>query len=175
MTIEYRGSKKRPFRYTPNGTRLDAYKIDPQTIVDAVRFIRGWVYFRKSNTNTVLYAGIIDLARQLLGTELLTKEGKWRLRRGRQIRLDCAGISTHKWEIADKRKFNLAIYQLMTTGKFSIQTQKRLLASGAEPPDFEWLYPNQKNKEEAALKASKELIEANKNQFSEAIIDHLFN
>ena len=175
MPKQNRGSRKRPFKYEPNYDRLDEFRVDPQTIVDTVRFLRGWVYHKRSNRNLPLYAGLIDICRILLGIELFKEGDKsfWGLRPGKQIRLDCAGISTHKWEIQDKRKFNLAIYQLMTTGKFSIQTQKRLLASGAEAPDFEFLYPNQ-NKETEAQKRSKELIAESNKQFSEAIIDHLF-
>jgi hypothetical protein len=172
VTIEHRGSKKRPFKYEPNNARIDMFAVDPQTLVDAVRFIRGWVYFKRSNLNIPLFAGLIDVARILLGTEL-TSDGKWRLRRGRQIRLDSAGISTHKWEIYDERRFNLAIYQVMTTGKFSIQAQKRLLASGAEGPRFDFLYPNQQ-KQSAVQKKDAEVREMSKSAFSEQIITHLF-
>jgi hypothetical protein len=171
VTIPRKGSNKRPFRYEPSNTKNDRFAVSPEQIALTIRFLRGWVY-AKGNRNVPLYAGLIDLSRLLLGISL-DRNGKWCLPRGIGIRLLMAGISSSTWKIEDERRFFLAVHQVMTTGKFVIATQKRLLASGAMAPSFELLYPNQ-NKKNAAQKKAAEVVEMSKSQFSDAIITHLF-
>jgi hypothetical protein len=172
VSIPRRGSKKRPFKYEPNNNKLDKFAVDPATIALTIRFLRGWVYGNRTNSNIPLYAGLIDLARIILGIDLC-QDGRWRLPRWRSQRLLMAGISSSTWKIEDERRFFLAVHQVMTTGKFVVATQRRLLASGAMAPAFELLYPNQ-NKKSAAQKKSEEVVEMSKSQFSDAIITHLF-
>jgi hypothetical protein len=179
-SYEWRG--KRPFRYEPSRTREDNYALRPQDIVDAVRFLVGWIHFAPKHHKRYampLYAGLIDVARYVLGVELYGGK-RWRLPDKYTIRLreagfDCSGPKNEPWKIKDWGRFNLALYQIVTEGRFDVRKHRKWLKMGAEAPSFEFLYPKgPKDKVETAKKKelSDKFLETH---FNSEINSHLFD
>lgn len=149
-----------------------AHAIPQGDLVLAVRFLYGWCQIEKGRDKCPLSVSVVRFAKHVLGIRL-NKKRQWYLPRGYGLRLFLAGISSHDWKVFDQKKFNLAVWQILTTGRFVMAVQKRLIASGFIAPEFTNLVPK-RDKKRAADAISDEIKEMSRAQFSERVIEHFF-
>lgn len=175
-----RKDPSKPFGYEKANARTDEFALSPADLLDSVQFLVGWINHQGKHHKRPampLYRSFLDIGRLLIGIEL-RKNNRWYLPKKWSHRLQWAGIEAKsgggKWEIVNEKRFFLAIYQVITTGRFYISTQKRWLGLGAEPPMFELLYPKWKSAKNVseAKERSEELV---REHFSQEIISHLFD